>query len=156
MFVCALSILFCACSSEHYDNSLTESELAALLTREISGYEDYARYDSEDIAYMFGTTDSNGDACVLYSRDSDDQGEFGIFKANNSVTAEELFVLVNEYINRSQRERRNFIENYIPSELKKLDNADARIIGDYVIFTILDEDQSREIFSKATELLKVY
>jgi isocitrate dehydrogenase kinase/phosphatase len=93
---------------------------------------------------------------VLYSRDSDDQGEFGIFKANNSVTAEELFVLVNEYINRSQRERRNFIENYIPSELKKLDNADARIIGDYVIFTILDENQSREIFSKATELLKVY
>ena len=58
------------------------------------------------------------------------------------------------YIKNLQEQKREFLNNYSPEEVKKLNSAEVRCFGNYIIFTVSDPDDKNYVFSKAEELLK--
>ena len=148
-----LCLLLSSCGAHNYSTSLDCTELAKRLTSEISGFEDYIEYSYDDLAYLLPSAVSNTDWCVLYSKNTDDQGEIGIIRAPSETDAKEITAQITEYIKATQEERRAFLENYLPNELSKLNSAQVRRFGCYVIYGILDGEQVRALFDAAHKKL---
>ena len=72
----------------------------------------------------------------------------------NEAKAIELFEESKLYIKNLQEQKRDFLSNYAPDEVKKLNSAEVRRFGNYIIFTISDPDDKNYVFSKAEEILK--
>ena len=149
-----LCLLLCSCAMRSYSDSLNSSELAKQLTGEISGLEDYAEYSEDELEYLLGLSAQGCDLCVIYSKDTDDQGEIGIIRAPSEKNAEEVLREAQAYLERTKSERRAFVESYLPSELSKFNSAEARRFGSYVIYTILESERAVLVFDKAEEALK--
>ena len=59
-----------------------------------------------------------------------------------------------DYIDDMQEDSRAFIASYAPNELPKLDSAQVRRFGNYVIYTILPDDSAKTVFENVKEALK--
>ena len=149
-----LCLLLCSCAMRSYSDSLNSSELAKQLTGGISGFEDYAEYSEDEFEYLLGLSAQGCDLCVVYSKDTDDQGEIGIIRAPSEADAKEVLSEAQGYLDQMRAERRAFVENYLPRELPKLSSAEARRFGSYVIYTILESERAALVFDKAEEALK--
>lgn len=150
-FVC-LVLLLCSCNAQSTTQQVDTQALAKALTEEISGDEEYLAYSYEDITY-FPFFRNNAEIAIFYSRASEDIGELGVIRAK-AEDAEALEKTVQEYLSAQKREKSAFLRNYAPNELSKLDNAEVRRYGNYIIFTVLDLDESANVFQKADELLR--
>jgi len=95
---------------------------------------------------------NTGSSSVIYSNSSDDIGELGIFRAPDENTAALLFSEVKSYVDQMKNEKRDFLKNYLPNELSKLDNAEVRQLGNYVVFSFIDD--SDQIFKEIEKILK--
>ena len=154
IIVSLLCLVFCSCASGGYSDSLDSRELAKLLTGEISEFGDYVEYDDDEINDLLGLSADGCDVSVIYSKDSDDQGEIGIIRAASEADAKEVLLEAQEYLEQMRVERRAFVESYLPRELSKLSSAEARRFGSYVIYTILESEKSTLVFDKVEEALK--
>ena len=149
-----LCLAFCSCASVRYSDSLESRDLAKRLTGEISEFGDYVEYDDDEINDLLGLSADGCDVSVIYSKDSDDQGEIGIIRAASEADAKEVLREAQEYLEQMRVERRAFVESYLPRELSKLSSAEARRFGSYVIYTILESEKSTLVFDKVEEALK--
>ena len=154
IIVSLLCLVFCSCASGGYSDSLDSAELAKRLTGEISEFGDYVEYDDDEINDLLGLSADGCDVSVIYSKDSDDQGEIGIIRAASEADAKEVLREAQEYLEQMRVERRAFVESYLPRELSKLSSAEARRFGSYVIYTILESEKSTLVFDKVEEALK--
>ena len=80
--------------------------------------------------------------------------EIGIIRAPSEKNAEEVLREAQAYLDQMRAERRAFVENYLPRELPKLNSAETRRFGSYVIYTILESERAALVFDKAEEALK--
>lgn len=159
-FIIALLSLPCAfiftfCSAKTFSDSLACNELSSTLQKEISvPYGEFGEYSSADLNLFFPDSELFDDFYVIYSKDNTDVSELGILRASNEENAKKLLEDAQLYIKDNQEQKREFLRNYSPSELEKLNSAEARRFGNYVIFTVADQDEKSKIFQKAEELLK--
>lgn len=149
-----LCLLFSSCAVKEYADSIPCESIANSLTSKISTSEEYSAYTNDDIEYLFGESDLFADCSFLYSSSADDISEVGVFKAENEEKAKELFTKAEKYIADLQNEKRAFVENYLPDELDKLEDAEARRFGKYVILLLAERDKKEVLFASAEELLK--
>ena len=154
IIVSLLCLVFSSCASGGYSDSLDSRELAKQLTGEISEFGDYVEYDDDEINDLLGLSADGCDVSVIYSKDSDDQGEIGIIRAASEADAKEVLREAQEYLEQMRVERRAFVENYLPRELPKLSSAEARRFGTYVIYTVLESEKSTLVFDKIEDTLK--
>ena len=117
-------------------------------------YGEFGEYSSADLNLFFPDSELFDDFYVIYSKDNTDVSELGILHASNDENAKKLLEDAQLYIKDNQEQKREFLRNYSPSELEKLNSAEARRFGNYVIFTVADQDEKSKIFQKAEELLK--
>ena len=94
------------------------------------------------------------DFSVIYSTDANDINEIGIFHCEDEISAKEFFTVLKGYVSDQQENQKAFIASYAPREVPKLDVAEARRYGNYVIYTILDQNAKNEVFDEAKELLR--
>ena len=150
---CAL--IFTFCSSKAFSDVLACVELSSSLQKEISvPYGEFGEYSSAGLNFFFPHTELYEDFYAVYSKDSTDVSELGILRASNEENAKKLLEDAQLYIKDTQEQKREFLRSYSPSELEKLNSAEARRFGNYVIFTIADQNEKSKIFQKAEELLK--
>ena len=149
-----LCLVFCSCAAGEYSDSLDSRELAKQLTGEISEFGEYVEYDDDEINDLLGLSADGCDVSVIYSKDSDDQGEIGIIRAASEADAKEVLYEAQEYLEQMRVERRAFVESYLPRELSKLSSAEARRFGSYVIYTILESEKATLVFDKVEEALR--
>ena len=150
----ALSMLiFPSCKQAEYSSSLTSKELSDALVGQISGFEDYIEYTDEELSYFDFAKDGDADITLLYSRAAEDIGEIGVIRISNDK-AKEMKASVEEYLETQRTEKAAFFKNYAPGELLKLERAEVRHFGDYIIFTVLSSEDSQAVFNKAEEILK--
>ncbi len=149
-----LCLFFTSCATKEYTDSLPCDSVANKLTSKISGSEEYSAYTKSDIEYLFGKSSLFEDCAFLYSKSADDIGEVGVFRAESEEKAKEIFTEAEKYITDSQKEKRAFVENYLPDELDKLESAEVRRFGNYVILLFTDGDEKENLFDSAEELLK--
>lgn len=97
--------------------------------------------------YMHLSTDQFGGCSVYHNSYGTGVDEFGIFKAG-TLKAAEVKSAVDEYIELLRET--SMAPLYTPEEVPKLDGAEVRVIGDYVIYCVLS-DADRDTAFKAFE-----
>ena len=154
LLLLSLSILvFSSCKQEKHSASLTSKELTDALIGQISGSEDYIEYTDEELSYFDFARSSDADITLLYSRAAEDVGEIGVVRIFDGKS-KEMKSALEEYLKDQQKEKGAFFKNYAPGELLKLERAEVRCFGDYVVFTVLSSEESQAVFEKVEEVLK--
>ena len=154
IFVFILSFLLTSCSSSdvYYDNVPTLSVCQEICDE---AYTDggYSLYDAEHIAFLFGENARYKDCTVMYSTEVTDINEVGVFHCEDTDSANALAEILLEYISDMQTEQRAFIESYAPRQVPKLQNAEVRQYGNYVIYLVLSEDDKADAIEEIEEIL---
>ena len=150
---CSLACIFVSCSQDKHSSSLSCFEISSALAREISvpGGE-FSQYSSDDIKFFFPDSSNYTDACISYSTDSTDVAEIGVLRSANEESAKALYEEVKNHIKNLQEQKREFLRNYSPNELQKLNSAQARRFGEFVVYTVSDPKDQENLFAKAEEL----
>ena len=146
-----LPLILCSCSSGAYSDRVSCEEIAECIISQL-GDEEYLELDGADAEYYFSIIECS-EYSIRYSSSTNNIDEFGIFHADDSESALELLEECQDYLKEKQTEQRAFIQSYAPTEIKKLDGADAFRFGNYVVFTVLDKDTSAKIRSEVERLL---
>lgn len=152
--ICLLCLLLCSCAKKEYSDTLDCSYLTSAVQSEILSEGDYLQYSPEDIAFIIDDTSLIDSYSVIYSTSGDDVGEVGIFHSSTIEDSQELFEDALDYLSDLKEEKTAFVKNYIPDEQKKLDNAQVKRFGKYVVFAVLDAPERDAVFKKIEELLK--
>ena len=150
----ALIFLLPSCKKKEYQNEVSCYDLCEAIIAAEDDTHEYEAYGEDYVKYFFEDTSLHDDFRIIYSRESEDIDELGIFHADTKQKTDELLHLVEEHISSYQKEQRSFISSYAPEELPKLDNAEIKVFGNYVVYAIMDEDDKKEAFSVIERKLK--
>ena len=158
---CALALsillscaLFCSCASTGYSDTLSCADITNALKREILADSEYTEYSPTEAKYVFDESDIFDSCSIIYSSASDDVGEIGVFHAKTQDQATELLKDAKQHISEEQKDKSEFLRNYLPSEVSKLERADVRQYGNYVIYAILSPEEQNDVFSYIEKMLK--
>lgn len=77
--------------------------------------------------------------------------EYGIFKVKDASYTETALAALNDYINITRAE--SMVPQYMPEEQPKLDAAEARAMGEYVVFCILSEEGKADLFEAVSKMI---
>ena len=149
-----LILILPSCAKSSYRDDILCSKISTELYDEADIISEYSVYSREDIDFLFNGTSLYDDLSVLYSTDVNDISEIGVFHCSDEEKASELLSVVEKYISDMQKNQKAFIASYAPREVQKLERAEARRYGNYVIYTILDDNSHSEAFEEARELLQ--
>lgn len=148
LLLLTLTILFVSCSAPEYRDDKSCRELAESVKDDALEYEEH---DKEYLEFFFEDSSLQDDFCIIYSRDTNDITEIGIFHAPDTDSARKLLPQIEAYISEMQETQRAFIGSYAPLELTKLDGATVKRFGNYLVYTI--SDNTSEILSGIEEYL---
>lgn len=151
LIICAL--LLSSCNTKKYSDGVSCHELCERAISAIDESDEFSDYGKEYIKYFFEGSELHDDFRIVYSTETDDIDELGIFHAPSADAAKEIAATVQNYISEIQDTQRAFIESYAPEELPKLDNAEVRVFGNYVVYAIMEDDEKSEVFSEIDKSL---
>lgn len=143
-----------SCSRLGYADNVDCSEIGKGALDTLDDDMEYAEFDKTHLELYFDDTDEYDDCYTVYSTDTGDINEIGVFHATSKDNANELAEECREYIEDLQENSRAFISSYAPDELPKLDSAQVRRFGNYVVYTVLDDESADAIFESIKENLK--
>ena len=108
----------------------------------------YARYENSYLDYFFESTTLPDHYSLIYSVASADINEIGIFHVPDTESIDKMRSLCEAYLTDMRETQSAFIESYAPRELIKLTNASVHIYGNYVVYLILDEADTKAITAR--------
>ena len=153
---CLILLFFASCQSKNTLNqSLHSEDLAFRLADAFPLEHGYASYDLTATALYFPeSTTCLQEITVLYSVRPDDYTEIGVFTLQN---ADERAVITREISAYLQELRETYAPQavlYDPSQADKLSAASFKVIGSYVIYTVMTETEQQLFWKTAQALLK--
>ena len=149
-----ITIFFHSCAQKDFNASIACDELATSLKREISVPKgDFEKYTDDELDFLFSEPKLYDDICIIYSSDSTDVCELGVLHASSKENAKMLYEEAKGYIKATQEQKSEFLRNYSPAELSKLNCAEARLLGEYIVFVIAEQGDRDEALKKAEMLL---
>lgn len=152
--LCAI-FLFPSCEmAQKYRDGISCEYLSNELRDEVDNFGEASSYSEEDVKLLFGASSLFDDFSVIYSSEANDINEIGVFHCPDEEKAKELLTVMKGYISEQEENQKAFVASYAPREVPKLEAAEARRYGNYVIYVILDENAKEEAFDEAKELLK--
>lgn len=154
LLVC--TTLFCGCSRAQFADDIPCDNIVDTMLSTLDDGEEYKEFDSAQRTFYFEDSDEADDYCLVYSLDTNDINEIGIFHASDSDSAKDIAEDCREYVEDMQQNSRAFIASYAPEELTKLDGAQVRVYGNYVIYAILPPTQAEAAFDAAEKVLLIH
>ncbi len=148
-----LSIL-CSCSGSDYADGVSCASLSNTVKEAWNDSLEYAEYGENYLEYFFDGDSYYDDFSIIYTVDTGNIDELGIFHAPDSNSAEEIYEDALEYIENMREDERAFIASYAPEELPKLDGAEVRTIGSYVVYVIASKSRVESAMSAIEESLR--
>ena len=142
--------LFSCKNKEAYADDIPCAELLDTAEEQIPIDLGYESFGGDHIKYYFKDTKLDDDHALRYSVASENIDEIGAFHAPDERSAEQLEKITEEYLNGLLEEKGAFIGSYAPKELEKLENAEVKRFGNYVVYAILSADD-RELFFETVE-----
>ena len=149
-----LLIGFSSCASASYREDLSCKAITDRLCDTLSVAGGYEYFSDDHLRFYFSDTDDYEDCSLVYSAPSEDINEFGVFLADDKEDAKELQDMCRSYLSSFDEEQRAFIASYAPQQITKLDHAEVRVLGRYVIYTILSPEDTRIAFETVEQMLK--
>ena len=121
---------------------------------ELSREEVFLSFGEEHMRVSFENTDRYADKSLVYSEASENIDEIGVFRAEREEDVEELRRLCEQYVTSLREDMRAFVESYAPREAAKLDRAEVKVFGRYVVYTVLSDQDRTEAYEEIEELLR--
>ena len=153
-----LAALFtlCACSSGgndavEYKTDISAADLAAQVTALKDDWSFTAMNDSYISGAMKIDVSEYADYIVNMNSMGTNVDEFGIFKARDEASVTAVKEDAEEYL---QFRLDTWMEEYMPEEKPKLENAEVKVCGLYVMYAILDDSTRADAFSAFESYLK--
>ena len=153
LLLCTLTTVI-SCSKNQYVDDRSCKDVGNALVESLDDGLEYTDFDSKHISAYFDDTEEYDDHFAVYSTDTNDINELGIFHAPNKNMADELYESCCDYIEDIQEESRAFIASYAPDELPKLDNATVKRFDNYVVYTVLPDDKAEAVYERLESELK--
>lgn len=152
LLLCLTALLsLCACGGGKIRTDVKPVDIADAIVGEM-GIAD--AMTSLDENYITGRMDIDLSNCAEYdvrlSTASINVNEFGVFKAKDVDHVEALDADVQAYL---AMRLETWMDEYLPEEKPKVENAQVRTFGPYVIYTILSESDSKLAIDTASEML---
>ena len=132
-------------------SELTSKELGDEATKAIGG--DFALMGEEQLLLIFEGDAPYEDSAIYASTPTEDINEIGIFRAEDRNEAERIAEILEKYVDETADGMRSFVASYAPEEAKKLDSAEAFVIGNYAVYMILDKTEGEKLKARITECL---
>ena len=143
-----------ACASVSYRDDLSCKTITDRLSDTLSVSSGYEAFSAEHLRFYFTDTDDYDDHSLIYSAMSEDINEIGVFLADEDEDVEKIRIMCEKYIASMDEEQRAFIASYAPQETTKLDHAEVRVFGRYVIYTILSPSDTKIAHDMIEQMLK--
>ena len=158
-FICVISVILSllsltSCSSDGFRDGIACKDVGSSITDTLDDGKEYLEYDENHRKLYFEDSEHYDDCYLAYSSDTGDINEFGVFHAPDSEHAEDIYEDCMDYVEDLKENSRSFIASYAPEEIPKLDGATVRRYGNYVVYTVLPDKKTNDIFSKIEESLK--
>lgn len=151
VFVCALS----SCGSNEYRDDVSCESLTDAIREAAPCESGYSQFDADELEYLFGALPLCSEKSVIYSTENTDINEIGVFRTENPDAASEVRDSVLAYIAEMQEDQISFIASYAPAEVPKLEGAEVRVMGNYVIYAVLSKSERNAAFDAAEKILKI-
>ena len=147
MLCCAL----CACGSETTKN-VPAADITAAVAEKIGKTDAMSAANDNWIkGYMKVDTASFGDYSVMVNAVGANVDEFGVFKAGENMSAKDIEATVQAYLDLRLQ---SWMDEYMPEEKYKVEDAEYKVVGDYVMYCILSAEDTETAFATIDGLLK--
>ena len=144
-----------SCSKRtEYADDVECSQIFDGIADELDDEDQYLEFNSAHLETYFPDTNEYDDHYAVYSADVNDINEIGIFHAADEAYVAGILESCEGYIEDMRENSRAFISSYAPDQLPKLDAAKVRRLGNYVVYLILPEHLSEEVFEKIEDMLR--
>ncbi len=156
--ICLLAALALPClvgcdSGANYRDDVAVADISTALKTLLPTPDGYYAADSDYLGFYFDGADGKvAEHVIEFSATSTNINQFGIFKVKDGE-AEAIKTLCEQYIS-TMKDRWVAQANYIASEHPKMENAEVRIFGNYVVYVMLTATDKTAAFDKVDELLK--
>ena len=144
LLICAVFLF--GCSKMEYSDDKSCRELGEGIEALLDDSQEYSEFDGAHVDIYFDDSAEYDDLFAVYSTDNNDINEFGVFHAPNANVADDLLESCREYVEDMREGSRAFIASYAPGELPKLDGAEVRRFGNYVVYTVLSDSDAQAVF----------
>ena len=153
LFGLILPMLLCGCQKRIYLDTVGCERLSQAALSALPQTQKFEEYGELQRSLILSDTCKSAQCRLLYSLPSENIDELGILHAGNDEEAREIYRRTEAYLTDLQENQSAFIASYAPEELPKLEEAEARRMGRYVIYAILSEEDKRAAFSAIEALL---
>lgn len=150
----ALLLSFGCRQKIEYRTDVSCAAITAEICDELSKEDAFLPFGEDHVRFSFENTDRFADKSLVYSAPSENIDEIGVFRADSDEDVEELRRLCEQYVTTLREDMRAFVESYAPREAQKLDRAEVKVFGHYVVYTVLDDADRAEAYEEIEELLK--
>lgn len=154
LFLCLImtAAALTACGGGEVRNDVAVSELSAKINSELESGADLVDAPESYISSSMGfDLSSVSEYVVKINSRGVNIDEYGIFKAEDDSQLQQLQTAVANYL---QFRVDTWMVEYMPEEFPKLQNAETKTIGNYVMYAILSDSDKQAVFSAFEKTLK--
>ena len=153
IFVCLIlfSLIFtlASCANEEYRNDVKVSflteEIESALPLQPYGY---SSHGGDYLLYRFVGIDKHIDGySIIYSKNTSLVDLIAIFHAKSNSDTDEAEEICEDFIEDQKALFSSLVDQYKPEEKPKLEKAEVRTFGQYIVVCILDKDARAKAFS---------
>jgi hypothetical protein len=146
-----LALAGCGGSKSAYKDNVSMEELAAVLDEATGDADLIAMQESYLKNAMQLAPEQFADYVVKINAKGVNIDEYGVFKAAAEKDVEAVKAAAEGYL---QFRLDTWMREYMPEELPKLENAQVKVCGSYVLYAILSEDAAQAAFDAFEAALK--
>lgn len=147
-------LLLCSCAKNEvtveYKNDVDVEQIATKII-ETNSLTSLTKADEGWVALNIPVDTSLCESSVVYISITGESNLFGIFKATSVENADKVLEMSNKYLDSLEA---NWMSEYAPEELPKVQNAIAMKCGNYVSFIILEDNLRDSAENTIVEMLK--
>ncbi len=141
----------CGTETVTYASDIAVSDLITAADNALNYAETLTQVPDDYIRGMMGIdTSVFADYAVKIRASGTNIDEYGIFKSPEGVPVSDIEAIAQNYFNTRLD---IWMDEYMPEEKPKLENADIEVMGNYVIYCILDEASKDAVFGAVKSAL---
>ncbi|MSS64942.1 DUF4358 domain-containing protein [Velocimicrobium porci] len=129
---------------ESTNQQISVKDLAKELKTEINYQDELSKLDKDVAIEMYQLDGIEVEDCIVYVSTGATAEEIAVISAKNGTDASKI----EEAFEKRVEEQKNSFKDYVPEELKKLDEAVIEEEGNIVVLSISDEDEKAEALIK--------
>ncbi|MBE7018037.1 MAG: DUF4358 domain-containing protein [Ruminococcaceae bacterium] len=150
--VALLATALCACGGKTETKNVPAADIAAAVAEKIGKTDSLTAVEANWVRGWMKTDASLfGDYTVMVNVYGANVDEYGIFKAGEDMSAADIEKTVQAYLDLRLQ---SWMDEYMPEEKYKVEDASYEVIGDYVMYCILSAEDSAAAFATFEGMLK--